>query len=101
MIGGFNPLSLVGSIVQGENPLEQIMDAVTPDQQPRHSGQPDHIMQFFAYSHLPTNLQRVSAPFGQLAEALVAHLPSNPERDIALRKLLEAKDAAVRASLAK
>jgi hypothetical protein len=57
------------------------------------------IMQFFAYAHLPAHLQEVSAPFGVLAETIVNMLPRNPERTVALRKLLEAKDAAVRARL--
>jgi hypothetical protein len=57
------------------------------------------IMQFFAYAHLPQHLQDVSRPFGELAEAIVGSLPRNPERTVALRKLLEAKDAAVRAKL--
>jgi hypothetical protein len=34
-----------------------------------------------------------------LASDIVAHLPRNPERTVALRKLLEAKDCAVRAAL--
>lgn len=62
---------------------------------------PDQIMQFFAYDHLPAHLQAVSAPFGQLAQQIVSTLPRNPERTVALRKLLEAKDAAVRALLFK
>ncbi len=62
---------------------------------------PEHIMQFFAYAHLPPHLQAVSAPFGELAVRLVESLPRNPERTAALRKLLEAKDAAVRALVAK
>jgi hypothetical protein len=57
----------------------------------------DPLMQFFAYAHLPTTLQAVSAPFGQLAQAIVDQLPRNPERTVSLRKLLEAKDCAVRA----
>ena len=61
----------------------------------------EHIMQFFAWSHLPEHLQAVSKPFGELAERLVEELPRNPERTVALRKLLEAKDAAVRALIAK
>lgn len=56
------------------------------------------ILQFFAYAHLPAHLQEVSAPFGELAEKIEA-LPGCPERTVALRKLLEAKDAAVRAKL--
>jgi len=63
--------------------------------------QPDHIMQFFAYEHLPPFLQDVSKPFGKMAEQIVENLPRNPERTVALRKLLEAKDAAVRSVLAK
>jgi hypothetical protein len=58
---------------------------------------PDAIMQYFAYDHLPEPLQAVSKPFGQLARKIVRELPRNPERTVALRKLLEAKDAAVRA----
>lgn len=62
---------------------------------------PDHILQFFAHEHLPKSLADVSAPFGDLARHLVATLPRNPERTVALRKLLEAKDAAVRALVAR
>ena len=60
----------------------------------------DHIMQFFAFAHLPPHLREVSEPFSVMAEAIVSTLPRNPERTVALRKLLEAKDAAVRAKLA-
>ena len=61
----------------------------------------EHILQFFAYEHLPQHLQDVSRPFGLLAATIVENLPRNPERTAALRKLLEAKDAAVRALVAK
>lgn len=61
---------------------------------------PEHIEQFFAFQHLPTALQEVSHPFAELAQKVLG-LPRNPERTVALRKLLEAKDAAVRAALAK
>jgi hypothetical protein len=60
----------------------------------------EHIMQFFAWAHLPPHLADVSRPFGEMAEQIVNTLPRNPERTTALRKLLEAKDAAVRAKLA-
>ena len=59
----------------------------------------EHIAQFFAFGHLPAHLQEVSRPFANLAEVILA-LPRNPERTVALRKLLESKDAAVRAKLA-
>lgn len=57
------------------------------------------ILQFFTYEHLPPQLAAVSRPFSDLANDVVQTLPRNPERTVALRKLLEAKDAAVRAQL--
>jgi ATP-dependent Clp protease ATP-binding subunit ClpA len=59
------------------------------------------LLQFFAYEHLPEHLREHSKPFGDLARRLVETLPRNPERTMALRKLLEAKDCAVRAKLFK
>lgn len=67
-------------------------------QQP--SGEPA-ILQFFAYGHLPPHLQDISKPFCDMAQRIETTLPRNPERAVALRKLLEAKDAAVRAYLFK
>ena len=58
-------------------------------------------MQFFVYAHLPTHMQEISKPFGDMAEWIEKTLPRNPERTVALRKLLEAKDCAVRAYLYK
>lgn len=57
------------------------------------------IMEFFEYEHLPEHLRKVSRPFCELAEELVANLPWATERDVALRKLLESKDAAVRTAV--
>ncbi len=59
------------------------------------------MMQFFSYEHLPPFLREISAPFGELARQMVLVLPRNPERTAGLRKLLEAKDCAVRARLFK
>jgi len=75
----------------------------------------DRMLQFFTYQHLPANLQMISKPFCELAHAICegdngadsgtvtigGPIPSNPERTVALRKLLEAKDCAVRAALFK
>jgi len=58
-------------------------------------------MQFFAYDHLPVHLQLVSGPFKHLATEIVEKLPRNPERTVALRFLLQSKDAAVRAKIYK
>jgi hypothetical protein len=46
----------------------------------------------------PNSFAAVSTPFGEMAQHLELNLPRNPERTVALRKLLEAKDAAVRAA---
>lgn len=59
----------------------------------------DPILHFFHYAHLPPKLQATSRSFFCLASHLVDTLPRNAERTVALRKLLEAKDAAVRANL--
>lgn len=61
------------------------------------TGEP--LLQFFRYDHLPEHLREKSQMFGELAQRIVMELPRNPERTVALRKLLEAKDAAVRASI--
>ena len=61
----------------------------------------EHILQFFKYDHLPTDLAHISKPFCDLAQQMIDTLPRNPERTAGLRKLLEAKDCAVRASLFK
>lgn len=59
------------------------------------------MLQFFKYDHLPEPLQHASKPFCDLAGHLASNFPRNPERTAALRKLLEAKDCAVRALLYK
>jgi hypothetical protein len=59
----------------------------------------ERMLKWFAFSHLPEHLQTVSAPFGDLANHVCHTIEPGPERTVALRKLLEAKDAAVRAKL--
>jgi hypothetical protein len=59
----------------------------------------DRLLRFFNYTHLPEHLQAVSKPFHDLAHKICDDIPSNPERTVALRKLLESKDCAVRAVL--
>lgn len=61
----------------------------------------DRILQFFAYAHLPPALRDISKQFHDLAHWIAEELPQNPERTVALRKLLEAKDAGVRAQIYK
>lgn len=57
------------------------------------------MLKYFEYQHLPEHLQVVSKPFGDLAEHMCQTLPDCEERSVALRKLLESKDAAVRTAV--
>jgi hypothetical protein len=62
---------------------------------------PEPMLEWFAYGHLPSGpLRATSARFAELANTVVMTLPRSPERTVALRKLLEAKDAAVRCAVA-
>ena len=63
----------------------------------RHGSQ--RILKFFEYKHLPEKLQEISKEFHRLAWHLANTVPHGPELTVALRKLLESKDAAVRAAL--
>jgi hypothetical protein len=70
-----------------------VMRGPTPEEQTLY----EPMLKFFDFAHLPEHLQKVSAPFGMLAYQLVREIERSPERTVALRKLLESKDAAVRA----
>ena len=58
-----------------------------------------HLLQYFRYDHLPERLQAISKPFHDMAHELAQTISQNPELTVGLRKLLEAKDCVVRASL--
>lgn len=60
----------------------------------------EQLLEFFAYDHLPPHLAAVSRPFADLAHGLLTALPDSAELTAGLRKLLEAKDCAVRATVA-
>lgn len=57
----------------------------------------ERMLKWFAYDHLPEHLRVHSQQFFQLAMWICNSIEPGPERAVALRKLLEAKDAAVRA----
>lgn len=59
----------------------------------------ERMMKWFEFEHLPEHLKVVSVKFYEVACSVCALVESGPERTVALRKLLEAKDAAVRAKL--
>jgi hypothetical protein len=56
----------------------------------------ERMLRWFTFEHLPIDLQVVSAQYCHTAVWTVRNLRAGPERTVALRKLLEAKDAAVR-----
>lgn len=60
---------------------------------------PSTTIQYFSYEHLPVQLQAVSKPVYDLAHLMEALLPDGPEKSAGMRKLLEAKDCFVRASI--
>lgn len=62
-------------------------------------GTNERMLQWFAYSHLPEPLKVISWFFFQLAHQVCDSCEPGPERTVALRKLLEAKDAAVRSKV--
>jgi hypothetical protein len=57
------------------------------------------ILQYFNYEHLPEYQQNVAHGFFDMAHHIEAHIPGSAEKSAGLRKLLEAKDCIVRASL--
>jgi len=57
------------------------------------------ILRYFEYAHLPERLKLVSEQFNVLACQIADTLPLGAETSTCLRKLLEAKDCAVRAAL--
>lgn len=60
---------------------------------------PESIMRYFNCNHLPEPLYSVSQKFYAMAHSMNNELPDGTEKSVALRKLLESKDAAVRAAL--
>ena len=65
----------------------------------RHPGT-IHLARYFAYDHLPEGILReTSGTCCALAEVMIDRLPDGAELTTGLRKLLEAKDAFVRAAL--
>ena len=61
--------------------------------------EPEPIVKFFEYKHLPENLQVISKPIGELANLMAKNITPCEEKSAGLRKLLEAKDCFVRAAL--
>ena len=63
------------------------------------SESPARMMRLFKFDHLPPRLQRVSMPFGLVAQWLTHSLPDTEQTRLAMQRLVEAKDCAVRGVL--
>lgn len=59
----------------------------------------ERMLKWFEFEHLPNHLKDTSRMFHSLALDICSDIKPGPERTVALRKLLESKDAAVRAKL--
>lgn len=55
-----------------------------------------HLLDLFAYEHLPETLQAISKPLHDVAYQMADSLADGPELSTGLRKLVEAKDCLVR-----
>jgi hypothetical protein len=60
---------------------------------------PSFILRYFDWKHLPSHLKFVAQRYEEIARQMDYILPPGAEKSVALRKLLESKDAAVRAAL--
>ena len=60
---------------------------------------PTTTIKYFDYANLKPELQEVCKPIVELALLMEEKLPDGPEKSAGMRKLLEAKDCFVRASL--
>jgi hypothetical protein len=69
------------------------------DEEQKKRWDSERMSKWFAWQHLPQNLQGVSRGFAGLAGDVIELIEPGPERTVCLRKLLEAKDAAVRAAV--
>lgn len=57
----------------------------------------DRMLKWFKHEHLPTHIKDTAYSFFRLAEIIVNQIKPGPERAVALRKLLESREAAIRA----
>lgn len=58
-----------------------------------------NLIEYFEFSHLPPHLQKISKPFSELANFMMIALNNDSESTTMMRKLLEAKDCAVRSAV--
>lgn len=59
----------------------------------------EKLAKYFFFAHLPEHLRGTSVKFAELAADLCETITGSAERTVALRKLVESKDAAVRCNV--
>ena len=64
---------------------------------PTDMGTGERMMKWLSWRHLPPELQNIVQLYQELGMSICANIPAGPERTVALRKLVESKDCAVRA----
>lgn len=64
---------------------------------PDDKGTGERMMKWLSTEHLPEELQTIVYQYRGLGEYICNAIPAGPERTVALRKLVESKDCAVRA----
>jgi hypothetical protein len=92
-VDGYESYSPAKAFEEGYTPVTRATD----EELAALSGEP--ILRYFTFAHLPEHLQGISRPFAELAYLLMKG-DRSAERSAGLRKLLEAKDCAVRNALA-
>ena len=54
------------------------------------------LLRWFSAAHLPPKLKGMMMSFDDLARTIVVHTPKSAERTVALRKLIESSNCAIR-----
>lgn len=66
---------------------------------PSDFGTGERMMKWLSYEHLPPEVQEIVQTYHNVGMFICHTIPAGPERTVALRKLVESKDCAVRASI--
>ncbi len=96
---GANDIAMLDDVHKREGlpPIQKEKKSMDEKQDTPQPG--DRMLKWFAFEHLNEGrLRDVSAHFKGLADRIEFMIRPGPERTVALRKLLEAKDAAERAT---
>ena len=101
LLGAGHSIATATCYVEGRSVVDDLM---APDPAPGEANAEAlesrlPILRFFEFGHLPEDVQAIASPFRRVALRMANRLPASAETAAGLRKLLEAKDCAVRAYL--